>query len=156
MRKTDIVIAIALFFLCLGLSMAQSQTTKTANEPLVSTYEGIGARAEILSEVKFENNLYVLSWTFSNKGREKIRLFPKNMNMLICLLPLEDNDFSINLKPGETKSVTMNTTSQPIVMETADGLAFYKTDIGSWSESAFISFQIYALSLEKIEITERP
>jgi hypothetical protein len=156
MSKTETVAAIAVFFLFLGLSMAQEPGKKTAFEPLTSTYEGIDMSVTILSEVKFENNRYVLSWTLSNTGKEKIKLFPKNMNMLICLLPLEDKDFSITLKPGETKSVTMNTASPPMALNTIESLGLWDEELQGYDDSAFITFKIYALSLETREITLRP
>jgi hypothetical protein len=156
MSKTEIVAAVAIFFLFLGLSMAQEPGKKTAFEPLTSTYEGIDMSITILSEVKFENNHYVLSWTLSNTGKEKIKLFPKNMNMLICLLPLENKDFSTNLNPGETKTVTMDTISPPMALNTIESLGLWDEELQGYDDSAFITFRIYALSLETVGITLQP
>ena len=156
MCKNTIGVAFALFLLCLGISMAQNQDNKTGFTPLTSTYEAIYTRLEILSEVKLENEHYVLSWTLSNKGKNKVKLFAKNINLLICFLPIEDKDFSINLKPGETKTITMNTVSKPMAMNTIEGLGVWDEDLEGYDDGAFITFQIYALSLQPMTIELSP
>lgn len=72
--------------------------------------------------------------------------------MLICLLPIEDKDFSITLKPEETQTVTMSTAGQPVIVETTEALAVWREDAQSWDEYAFLSYNIYLLPLEMMKL----